>query len=66
MLEVEQFCAAFFIKRKSNAAIANTRMPVFERWQIRYKSALAAYKQPRKCLSAENMRVMEQLADNTV
>lgn len=43
--EVEQFCAAFFITNKSNAAIANICKPAVERWSQRYKSALAAYKQ---------------------
>jgi len=43
--EVEQFCDAFFIKNKSNAAIANICKPAVERWSKRYKSALEAYKQ---------------------
>ncbi|WP_262966881.1 type I restriction endonuclease subunit R [Methylobacter psychrophilus] len=43
--EVEQFCAAFFVKNKSNAAIANICKPAVERWQKRYKSAIDAYKQ---------------------
>ena len=43
--EVEQFCKAFFVKNKSNAAIANICKPAVERWSIRYKSAVAAYKQ---------------------
>jgi type I restriction enzyme R subunit len=34
--EVEQFCAAFFVKSKSNAAIANICKPAVERWQKRY------------------------------
>ena len=42
--EVEQFCVAFFVKNKSNAAIANICKPAVERWQKRYKSAIAAYK----------------------
>ncbi|WP_444886626.1 type I restriction endonuclease subunit R [Microbulbifer sp. JMSA008] len=46
--EVEQFCTAFFIKSKSNAAIANICKPAVERWQSRYKSALAAYKQAKE------------------
>jgi type I restriction enzyme R subunit len=45
--EVEQFCAAFFVKSKSNAAIANICKPAVERWQKRYKSAVEAYKQAR-------------------
>lgn len=43
--EVEQFCDAFFIKNKSNAAIANICKPAVERWSKRYKSAVDAYKQ---------------------
>ncbi|MDX8396909.1 MAG: DEAD/DEAH box helicase family protein [Mariprofundaceae bacterium] len=43
-LEVEQFCKAFFIKNKSNAAIANICKPAVERWQHRYKSAVDALK----------------------
>lgn len=43
--EVEQFCQAFFIKNKSNAAIANICKPAVERWQKRYKSTVDAYKQ---------------------
>lgn len=42
--EVEQFCEAFFIKNKSNAAIANICKPAVERWSKRYKSATEAYK----------------------
>lgn len=45
--EVEQFCDAFFVKSKSNAAIANICKPAIERWQKRYKSALDAYKQAK-------------------
>ena len=45
--EVEQFCQAFFVKSKSNAAIANICKPAIERWQKRYKSAVEAYKQAR-------------------
>ncbi|MES3008913.1 MAG: DEAD/DEAH box helicase family protein [Pseudomonadota bacterium] len=41
--EVEQFCAAFFVKNKSNAAIANICKPAVERWSKRYKSATEAY-----------------------
>ena len=43
--EVEQFCQAFFVKNKSNAAIANNCKPAVERWQKRYQSALQAYQQ---------------------
>lgn len=42
--EVQQFCDAFFIKNKSNAAIANICKPAVERWQQRYKSAADAFK----------------------
>ncbi len=45
--EVEQFCEAFFVKSKSNAAIANICKPAVERWQKRYKSAIDAYKLAR-------------------
>jgi type I restriction enzyme R subunit len=41
--EVEQFCAAFFVKNKSNAAIANICKPAVERWTKRYKLAVDAY-----------------------
>lgn len=42
--EVEQFCDAFLVKSKSNAAIANICKPAVERWQMRYKSAMEAFK----------------------
>ena len=45
--EVEQFCEAFFVKSKSNAAIANICKPAVERWQKRYKHAVDAYKQAK-------------------
>lgn len=45
--EVEQFCEAFFIKSKSNAAIANICKPAVERWQKRYKSAVDAHQQAK-------------------
>lgn len=45
--EVEQFCNAFFVKSKSNAAIGNICKPAVERWSSRYKSAVAAYKHAR-------------------
>ena len=45
--EVEQFCEAFFVKSKSNAAIANICKPAVERWTQRYKSAVTAYKQAK-------------------
>jgi type I restriction enzyme R subunit len=46
--EVEQFCNAFFVESKSNAAIANICKPAVERWQKRYKSANAAYEQAKE------------------
>ncbi|MDY7537797.1 DEAD/DEAH box helicase family protein [Undibacterium sp. RTI2.1] len=46
--EVEQFCEAFFVKSKSNAAIANICKPAVERWQKRYKHAIEAYKQAKE------------------
>ncbi|MCR8923193.1 DEAD/DEAH box helicase family protein [Dasania sp. GY-MA-18] len=45
--EVEQFCEFFFVKSKSNAAIANICKPAIERWSNRYKSAVAAFKQSK-------------------
>ena len=45
--EVEQFCDAFFVKSKSSAAIANICKPAVERWTIRYKSTMDAYKQAK-------------------
>lgn len=45
--EVEQFCNAFFVKNKSNAAIANICKPAVQRWSQRYKSAVEAYKQAK-------------------
>ena len=41
--EVEQFCEAFFIKNKSNAAISNICKPAVERWKKRYLMAIDAY-----------------------
>ena len=46
--EVDQFCDAFYVKSKSNAAIANICKPAVERWTLKYKSALAAYKQAKE------------------
>ena len=46
--EVEQFCVAFLQKGKSNAAIANICKPAVERWKVRYKSAIEAYKQAKE------------------
>ncbi|MGB4857623.1 MAG: DEAD/DEAH box helicase family protein [Candidatus Dechloromonas phosphoritropha] len=45
--EVEQFCTAFYVKNKSNAAIANICKPAVQRWQQRYKSAVDAFKQAK-------------------
>lgn len=45
--EVNRFCDAFFVRSKSNAAIANICKPAVERWTSRYKSAVAAYKQAK-------------------
>jgi len=42
--EVEQFCTAFFVPNKSNAAISNICKPAVERWQKRYALAVDAYK----------------------
>jgi len=42
--EVEQFCTAFYVKNKSNAAIANICKPAVQRWQLRYKSAVESFK----------------------
>ncbi|MEJ5063336.1 DEAD/DEAH box helicase family protein [Erwinia sp. MYb375] len=41
--EVEQFCDAFFMKNKSNAAISNICKPAVERWKKRYSSSIDAY-----------------------
>jgi type I restriction enzyme R subunit len=46
--EVEQFCNAFYVNSKSNAAIANICKPAVERWQKRYKSAIEAFKQAKE------------------
>ncbi len=45
--EVEQFCAAFYVRNKSSAAIANICKPAVQRWQQRYKSAVEAFKQAK-------------------
>ena len=42
--EVEQFCDAFLQKSKSSAAISNICKPAVERWKVRYKSAIDAFK----------------------
>ena len=50
--EVEQFCEAYFTKSKSNAAIANICKPAVQRWKVRYKSAIEAYKEAKEYLRA--------------
>ena len=45
--KIEQFCGAFFVKSKSNAAIANICKPAVERWQKRYKHAIESYNDAR-------------------
>lgn len=45
--EVDQFCDAFYVKSKSNAAIANICKPAVERWTLKYKSALEEYKKAK-------------------
>jgi type I restriction enzyme R subunit len=42
--EVEQFCDAFLQKSKSDAALANICHPAVNRWQMRYKSAVEAFR----------------------
>lgn len=42
--EVERFCESYLQKSKSNAAISNICKPAVERWTVRYKSAVEAYK----------------------
>ena len=46
--EVEQFCEAFFVKNKSNAAIANICKPAVERWKKRYKLSVDAFKEAKE------------------
>jgi type I restriction enzyme R subunit len=67
--EVEQFCDAFFVKNKSNAAIANICKPAIERWSKRYKSAIEAYKQAREMFERTkktNDAVLIANADNSL
>ncbi|WP_223145937.1 type I restriction endonuclease subunit R [Iodobacter fluviatilis] len=59
--EVEQFCSAFFLKNKSNAAIANICKPAVERWQQRYKSATETFKQAKAMFE-----LMKKETNNTV
>lgn len=49
--EVEQFFLAFYDKNTSQAKIANICRPAVERWQQRYKSARAAYKDAEAILN---------------
>lgn len=42
--EVELFCEAFLVKSKSSSAIANICRLAVDRWNKRYKDAVAAYK----------------------
>ena len=46
--EVEQFCTAFFVKNKSNAAISNICKPAVVRWQKRYKHSIEAFKESKE------------------
>lgn len=63
--EVEQFCEAFFIKSKSNAAIANICKPAIERWKNRYRSAIQAYKQARDMFERARQSADSVLIANT-
>lgn len=45
--EVEQFCKEFFVKNRSNAAIANICKPAVERWQKRYKHVIETFKEAK-------------------
>jgi type I restriction enzyme R subunit len=47
-MEVEQFADAFFIKSKSQAALANICKPAVERWKIRYTEAVKHYKEAKE------------------
>ena len=42
--EVEQFCAAFYQKGKSDKALSSICKPAVDRWSKRYESAIDAYK----------------------
>ncbi len=63
--EVEQFCEAFLQKSKSNAAIANICKPAVERWKIRYKSAVEAYKQAKEMFERAKKTAETILIANT-
>ena len=62
--EVEQFCDAFFVKSKSNAAIANICKPAVERWQKRYKHAVESYKQAQKVVKESKQSANPVLIGN--
>ena len=67
--EVEQFCTAFFIKNKSNAAIANICKPAVERWTLKYKHAVQAFKQAREMFERQkkfNDAVLIANAENSL
>ena len=63
--EVEQFCEAFLQKSKSNAAIANICKPAVERWKLRYKSAVSAYKQAKEMFERSKKTADAVLIANT-
>jgi len=46
--EVEQFATVFYQTSKSQAALANICKPAVQRWQIRYKGAMLAYRSARE------------------
>jgi type I restriction enzyme R subunit len=48
--EVEEFCAAFFVRTNSDATIANICKPAVARWQKRYQSAIVAHKHAKMIL----------------
>lgn len=46
--EINQFCDAYFVKSKSQAAISNICKPAVERWQKRYKQVIEAYQKAKE------------------
>ncbi|MEL7500035.1 MAG: DEAD/DEAH box helicase family protein [Planctomycetota bacterium] len=46
--EVTQFAEVFYMKSKSNAAIANVCRPAVERWTTRYRLAMAEFEKQKK------------------
>jgi type I restriction enzyme R subunit len=67
--EVNQFSDAFFVKSKSNAAIANICKPAVERWQKRYNLAIEAFHQARDMferVKAFNDPVVTANAENSL